>query len=122
MFNKIIEKIFPKDSPIEEWYRVSFNDEEVFIEAEPPGKKAWQQSFRWNNVKNICFKAEADIVSDGIYVFTTDREESYVIPAEAKGGSEFWEEILNRGLFDSELAVEAATSTGGLYCWPDEIK
>jgi hypothetical protein len=60
------------------------------------------------------------LVSDGIYVFTRERPESYVIPTEARGGGELWSEILRRKLFDATLAIEAASSTGGLYCWPSE--
>ena len=58
------------------------------------------------------------MASDGIYVFTSDRPESYAIPTEAVGGSELWEEILRRGLFDPTLAIKAARSEEGLYCWP----
>ena len=52
--------------------------------------------------------------SDGIYVFTTRRPESYAIPTEARGGDELWSEILRRELFDPDWAVQAARSTGGL--------
>ena len=60
------------------------------------------------------------MVSDGIYVFTSERPESYVIPTEASGGQDFWFEILRRQLFDAKLAGEAAASRGGLYCWPPQ--
>jgi hypothetical protein len=59
-------------------------------------------------------------LSDGIYVFTNQRPESYVIPTEANGGGALWSEILRRGLFDPSLAIEAARSTGGIYCWPPQ--
>jgi len=56
--------------------------------------------------------------SDEIYVFTTQRPESYLIPTEAKGGSELWSEIIRRGLFGPELAIKAASSVEGLFCCP----
>lgn len=56
--------------------------------------------------------------SDEIYVFTTQRPESYLIPTEAKGGGELWSEIMRRKLFDPELAIKAVTSIDTLYCWP----
>jgi hypothetical protein len=58
-------------------------------------------------------------MSDGIYVFTTLRPESFVIPAEASGGAALWNEIVRRGLFDAELAIEAASASEGLFCWPE---
>jgi hypothetical protein len=107
-----------RPKPLNEWFFVTFNDEGVHMQAEPPGKPAWSQEFAWNTVVRVCFKAEGMFVSDAIYLFTTDRPESYVIPTEAHGGGELWSEVLRRKLFDATLAIEAASSTGGLYCWP----
>jgi hypothetical protein len=64
--------------------------------------------------------AEDLFVSDGIYVLTSQRPESYVIPTEAEGGPELWSEILRRGLFDPQLAIEAMRSPGGLFLWPPD--
>jgi hypothetical protein len=104
--------------PLNEWFFVTFDDTAVYMRAEPPGKPAWSQEFAWDSVIRVCFKAEDMFVSDGIYIFTTERPESYVIPTEAQGGGELWSEILRRDLFDATLAIEAAQSEGGLYCWP----
>jgi hypothetical protein len=106
--------------PVSDWFAVSFDDRAVHMRAEPHGAAAWSQSFEWDKIIRVCFKAEDLLMSDGIYVFTSERPESYVIPTEAQGGQEFWSEILRRKLFDAELAIQAATSTGGLYCWPPE--
>ena len=108
----------PRPKPISQWFFVTFDDRPVYLRAEPPGKPAWSQHFAWSTVVRVCFKAEDVFASDGIYVFTTVRPESYVIPTEAHGGAELWSEILRRKLFDAALAIEAASSTGGLYCWP----
>lgn len=107
-----------RPKPLDEWYFVTFDDQSVHVRAEPPGARAWSQSFTWDAVTRVCFKAEDPYASDDIYVFTTGRPESYVIPTEARGGPEFWSEVLRRRLFDPALAIEAATSAGGLYCWP----
>lgn len=101
-----------------EWFQVTYDSETIRMAADPPGDSGWVQEFRWNEIERICFKAENMLVSDGIYVFTSKRRESYVIPTEARGGCEFWEEILRRGLFDPGLAIKAALSNGGLFCWP----
>ena len=117
-----LQRLFLREQtkPLSEWFFVRFDEKSVYMRAEPPGKEPWSQEFDWDKVFRVCFKAEDYSVSDGIYIFTTTRAESYMIPTEAAGGNEFWSEILRRKLFDAELAIEAASSTGGLYCWPPE--
>jgi hypothetical protein len=108
-----------RDPPrLRDWFHVTWSDAAVELDVAPPGSDAWRASFKWSSVTKVCLQAEGSLASDGIYVFTADRPESYAIPTEADGGAGFWEEILRRGLFDSELAVTAAQSPGGLYCWP----
>ena len=51
-------------------------------------------------------------------MFTSLRPESWVIPVDAKGGLEFLKELIERELFDTELAIKAGTATEGLFCWP----
>jgi hypothetical protein len=106
-------------NPVSEWFFVTFDEHVVRMRAEPPGREQWSDEFLWDSITRICFKAE-DLLggSDGIYVFTTERPTSYAIPAEASGGQELWSEILRRHLFDADLAIRAALSDGGLFCWP----
>src|SRR5262245_15851898 len=121
VFSKI-RKIFARGrlKPLNEWFFVTFDERLVHMRAEPPLSPAWSQSFEWDKILRVCFKAEAPLASDGIYVFTSERPESYVIPTEGHGGQHLWSEILCRKLFDPAWAIEAASSTGGLYCWPPE--
>jgi hypothetical protein len=109
-----------RPKPLDQWFVVTFDERAVYLRVEPPGRPAWSAQFAWDTVIRVCFKAEDLFTSDGIYVFTSQRPESYVIPTEARGGQELWFEILRRKLFDAELAIKAATSAGGLYCWPAE--
>lgn len=51
-----------------EWFQVSYDEDEVFLAAQPPGREPWTQTFRWNSVVRICFKAEDYLASDGIYI------------------------------------------------------
>ena len=89
--------------PVSDWYFVTFDEQLVRIQAQPPGQPAWSQEFRWDSVIRVCFKAEADMwLSDGIYVFTSHRPQSYAIPTEASGGDALRGEILRRKLFDAE--------------------
>ena len=119
MLNRIfsfLNRARPK--PVSEWFSVTFDETAVRMHVEPPGKEPWDQEFHWDAIIRICFKSEDLWVSDGIYVFTRDRPESYVIPTEATGGLELWSEILRRNLYDPQLAIDVATSTGDLRCWP----
>jgi hypothetical protein len=108
-----------RNLPLEEWYFVTFDEETVFVKASPPGRSAWEQSFPWASITRVCFKDEGMYASDGIYVFTSLRPESFVIPTEAKGGDEFFGKLVEKNLFPSDLMLKVATSTdGGFYCWP----
>ena len=107
-----------EDAGVAAWFRVTWDSEQVHLDVEPPGRRAWVASFPWTSVCRVCFKAEGAEASDGIYVFTTLRPESFVIPTEASGGAALWSEILNRGLFSADLAVTAASAHDGLFCWP----
>ena len=103
---------------VDEWFRVTFDDEYVRLDVAPPGRDPWKAHFAWAGIVRVCFKAEGLEASDGVYVFTSDRPESYAIPVEAAGGADFWTEVIRRGLFDAHLAIEAASASEGLFCWP----
>ena len=105
---------------VKDWYTVEFDSDYVRLSASPPERQPWIQEFRWADIERICFRAEGLAVSDGIYVFTGERPESYAIPIEARGGQEFWAEIIKRGLFDAALAIRSAASTSGVFCWPPQ--
>jgi hypothetical protein len=108
-----------KPIPLSEWFSVSSDDERVTISARPPQGEAWEQSFLWMEIERICFKAEGLLASDGIYVFTSQRPESFVIPTEAKGGSEFWAKVIDLGLFSADLAIQVMSAPEGtVLCWP----
>lgn len=103
---------------LDAWFRVTWDSKEVRLDVEPPGRSAWVASFPWSSISRVCFKAEGLETSDGIYVFTSLRPESFAIPIEASGGADLWNEIVRRGLFDAELAIKVASESDGLFCWP----
>lgn len=105
--------------PLDQWSTVEFDEHRVTLSARPPGRDAWVQSFKWSEVTRVCFKSEGVTLSDGVYVFTSQRPESFVVPTEAKGGVDFWNRVVERGLFPAEMAIRAATSSEGqMLCWP----
>lgn len=107
-----------RPGPLRDWFRVTYDDTSVYLEVSPPGGDPWTDQLTWSSIERIAFQAEDLYTSDGIYFFTSLRPESFVVPTEAHGGSELWGEILERGLFDPELAIEAASSLGGIFFWP----
>jgi hypothetical protein len=106
---------------LDSWFVVTFDPVGVRLDVAPPEREPWKDSFAWSTVQRVCFESEGPEVSDGIYVFTSQRPESYVIPTEARGGSDLWNELIRRKLFDAEFAIQAAGSARGLYCWPGRI-
>lgn len=120
MFKKIAGwfKAREESRKLENWFFVTWDDEYIYRNVSPPGKDAWSDKFKWSDIERICFEATDYMYSDDIYFYTTERPESYVIPTEARGGSELWKLVLDKNLFDAELAIKAATSPGGMFCWP----
>jgi hypothetical protein len=106
-------------APLSSWFLVRWDDANVHVDVRPPGRDAWRVSIPWEAITRVCFKAESYSLSDGIYVFTRERAESYAIPMDAGGGHEFWNELVRRRLFDAELAVRAMAAVDGVFCWPE---
>lgn len=107
-----------KTESLSEWFRVRWDDSAVHLDVRPPGQDAWSATIHWEAVTRVCFQTESPTLSDDIYVFTRERAESYLIPMDAGGGHELWDELVRRGLFDAELAATALTAVDGLFCWP----
>ena len=105
---------------LDSWYHVTFDKEFIYRVVEPPNQETWNDKVRWEDIIRICFHPGDFLETDELYIFTNEREESYLIPLEADGGSELWGEIIGRNFFDAELAIKAATTTEGIYCWPED--
>ena len=112
-----IRSEFP-NTQISKWFKISFDDEWIRLDVSPPNRQSWSQAFRWSDIERICFEAEAFLVSDGLYIFTQQHPESFHVPIEGNGGQAFWDEIIRRGLFNAEMAIEIATAPEGVRCWP----
>lgn len=102
---------------IRDWYRVRCTADGIALEVAPPGRHPWNAKLAWLDVIRVCYKPET-LVSDGWYIFTTQRPESYVIPVDADGAEELLEQLLERGLFSSNLLIDACQAGEGLLCWP----
>ena len=101
------------------WFHVTFDDTHVHLDVHPPGRPAWRDAFPWSAIVRVCFKDEGPYASDGLYIFTTLRPESFVIPTEADGGDALFVALFGRGYFPDEVFRQAISSTdGGFYCWP----
>ena len=106
--------------PIIEWFHVTFDDELIRVHLDAPGQEEIRESISWSEIIRVCFKTGDFMSPDEIYIFINSRPESYLIPSVAEGGADLWGEIINRGLFDAELAIKAATSPADeLFCWPE---
>ena len=106
--------------PAGPWFEVEFDETTIHMRC-AIGRKPWAQSVEWSDVVRVCFKPEPLGVSDGIYIWSSKRPESYAVPLDAAGGEALWNEIVKRRLFDSALAIDAMTMTVGAACWPPEL-
>lgn len=107
-------------SPLEEWFHVTFDDDLIYVHIHAPEQEEFKSTITWSEIIRVCFKTGDFMTPDEIYIFIKSRPESYLIPTEADGGTDLWGEIINRGLFDAELGIKAATAPeGSLFCWPE---
>ncbi|HEC39323.1 hypothetical protein LCGC14_0587440 [marine sediment metagenome] len=107
-------------SSLLEWYFVTFDNKNVYRDVRPSFQESWKDQFEWNKIIRICFQTGDLYSSDELYIFIKDKKESFLIPMEANGGLELWGEIIDRRLFDADLAIKIASeSEGMLHCWPE---
>ncbi len=107
---------------INDWFFVIFDEKSITIKFNhPEHDDGWEQSFDWCSITRVCYKREDYGVSDGIYVFTSNRPESYVVPVDGNGGAKFLMELGKRNLFPYKLIINASTDTDTeLICWPSD--
>ena len=109
----------PDPKRLENWFKVSSNDETILIDATPPGRDKWSAEIKWSEIERVCYGTTDFLYSDEIFLFVKGRKESYHIPIDADGGIDLWNGIIDRKLFDAELAIKVATADiGRVYCWP----
>ena len=116
---KKIKKSFQRTKKLSEWFHVRFDEQGIYWQVEPPGEPSWTEQVAWDHIECVCFKATDIFESDEILLFTGIRPEGHVIPTEADGGETILPELIDRKLYDAELAILAAGLTEGMLCHPD---
>ncbi|HME55463.1 MAG TPA: hypothetical protein VKM55_24870 [Candidatus Lokiarchaeia archaeon] len=105
--------------PLSSWYHVRFDDDGITRDVHPSDQEPWTDFVPWDKIIRICFQtAEEFFESDELYIFTSERDESYLIPMDADGALDLRNKILDKGLFDAKLAIKLASSSGKIACWP----
>ncbi len=105
------------------WFEVDYDAERITISRRKLFLLKAVTEISWSRIIRICFLGRDHIKFDEIYLFTDERHESCVIPMDAYGALQLWGEIIDRGLFDAEFAIKAASaSSDELLCWPRESK
>ncbi len=106
---------------LEELLVVEYDDVEVRVRVLSELEPGWNQTFRWADIKRVCFKDEGLWQSDTVYVSLGDREKPAVVPTEARGGHVFFGALCERGLFPEHVWRKATGDTsGGMHCWPPD--
>ncbi len=109
------------NSPLDQWFSVSFDSDFITQNVRPPGGEPWVQAFRWNEIERILFVARGGLLSDELYFFTTQRAESFVVPTQAFGGHQLLQELIARKYFDSPEFTRLLLSPSGAYWWPEAL-
>ena len=105
--------------PLSELLEIEYDNVEIRVRVLKHLEPAWNQAFRWADITRVCFKDEGLWTSDSVLIVLSDREKPAVVPTEAKGGSEFFGALCDRGLFPREVWKKAIGDTnGGIHCWP----
>jgi hypothetical protein len=103
-----------------DWFKSWFDQQRVYRQATPPNAEAWSDSLAWEDIVRVCLEMEGGPWgTDSLYIFTRHRPESYVFPLATDDGQAVLNELIRRGLFDAQLAIDAALGEG-LYCWPKD--
>jgi hypothetical protein len=101
------------------WFHVTIDGAFIDIHLHPPGGEEQRSRIKWDSIVRVCFRPADFLGSDEILIFVEGKEESYLVPVEADGGFELWDQIIDRELFDAELAIKLATSSDEeFHCWP----
>ncbi|MHA2140157.1 MAG: hypothetical protein ACXADC_05715 [Candidatus Thorarchaeota archaeon] len=104
---------------LDTWFHVKFDDEFIDIHVHPPEREERCARIKWAEIVRICFRPSDFLGSDEILIFTEGQEASYLIPVEADGGFALWDQIIDRELFDADLAIKLASSSDEeFHCWP----
>lgn len=110
-----------------DWNAVSFDNEYVYRQGTLPtyrkffikvNQKAVQSNIKWSHISQVCFYSKG-LYNPAEMKLVESFRNTYIIPIDTKGGNELWTEIINRGLFDKELATEVMVSAIGEYCSPE---
>ncbi len=104
---------------IRDSFEINFDDKNIYLEIRTSETSGSSIQIKWADIIRICFKPGDYIESDEIYIFINHQEKSYRIPTEAGGGFELWMEIIRRGLFDAQLAIDISFKSEGVFCWPE---
>ena len=98
---------------------VQFDEREVKVVVLDRLEPAWNQTFLWADIKQVCFMDGGLHSSDVILVHLHGRSQPAAVLTEASGGAAFLGALTERGYFPEEVWRRAMGETGGaMHCWP----
>jgi hypothetical protein len=98
-------------SPLERQLQVQWDADGVKVSVIQGLDARWNQSFRWDCVRTVCFEDGAGFGPDVVYVCLNDPEILVVVPTAARGGTQFLVELCERGLFPERVWRRGASAT-----------
>lgn len=101
--------------PVSQWYHVEWNDERILLDVQ--SKSPWRAEIPWESIRSICLEMSASPSdSNTAFIWVDGRESSFPVAFDADNGYELVQQLPKRGLFPSELMIEAMGGVGEVFC------
>lgn len=104
-------------NPLERQLQVQWDVDGVKVSVIQGLDARWNQAFRWDRVRTVCFEDGAGFGPDVVYVCLVEPEILVVVPTAARGGTQFLLELCERGLYPERVWRRGASATDAA---PDE--
>ncbi len=118
---KLLKRLLRRKASLSDLLAVEFDDDDIRVIVLADLEDAWNQTFTWSNIRRVCFKDGGMMGSDVIYVSLLEPDKVCTVPTEAKGGTDFFGALCDKGYFPEAVWRRAVGDTsGGLHCWPED--
>lgn len=108
-----------KPKALSELLSVRFDERQVKVVVLDRLEPAWNQTFLWTDIRQVCFMDGGLYSSDVILIHLHSRSHPAAVLTEASGGAKFFGALTERGYFPEEVWRRAMGETGGaMHCWP----
>ena len=117
---KALRSTFGPANPPTGWI-VEWDNTVIRIKRTDGTSEEGDHEFLWNSIVRVCFSDGGMAMSDWLILSVHGTAKPLLLPLEARGGTDFMDELHRRDYFPREIFDRAMRSTdGGTYCWPPD--